>query len=111
MAAVATEARGRRPRAAKPRTAQRKLAGGIVWIVVVAALLAGVVALNVAVLRTNLALDELNRKGAKVRAENAALTSQLASSKTTARIQQTAGDELGVAPALPEQTTYFELPR
>jgi cell division protein FtsL len=111
MAAVATEARGRRPRAAKPRTAHRKLAGGIVWIVVVAALLAGVVALNVAVLRTNLGLDELNTKRAKLRAENAALTSQLASSATTARIQQLAATELGAAPASPEQTTYLPLER
>lgn len=111
MAAVATEARGRRRPAAKRRTAQRRLAGGIVWIVVVAALLAGIVALNVAVLRTNLAFDELNQKRAKLRAENAALTSQLASSATTARIQQTAADELGATPASPEQTTYLELPR
>jgi cell division protein FtsL len=111
MAAVATEARGRRPRAATPRTAQRRLAGGIVWIIVVAALLAGVVFLNVAVLRTNLAFDELNRKRAKLRAENAALTSQLASSATTARIQKLAAEQLGAAPATPEQTTYLELPR
>ena len=110
MAAVAT-ARGRKPRAAQPRTAQRRLAGGIVWIIVVAVLLAGVVFLNVAVLRTNLAFDELNRKRAKLRAENAALTSQLASSATTARIQKIAAEQLGAAPATPEQTTYVELPR
>ena len=111
MAAVATETRGRRPHAARPRTAQRTLAGGIVWIVVVAALLAGVVALNVAVLRVNLQYDELNQKRAKLRAENAALSSQLASSGTTARIQKLASEQLGAAPALPEQTTFVELPR
>jgi len=111
MAAVATETRGRRPRAAQPRTAQRKLAGGIVWIAVVAALLAGVVALNVAVLRINLQFDELNQKRAKLRAENAALSSQLASSATTARIQKVAAEQLGAAPASPERTTYFDLPR
>ena len=111
MAAVATETRGRRPRAARARTAQRRLAGGIVWIVVVAALLAGVVALNVAVLRVNLQYDELNQKRAKLRAENAALSSQLASSGTTARIQKLASEQLGAAPASPEQTTFVELPR
>jgi cell division protein FtsL len=111
MAAVATEARGRRPRAGRARTAQRKLAGGIVWIVVVAALLAGVVALNVAVLRVNLQYDELGKKRAKIRAENAALASELASSGTTARIQQLASEQLGAAPASPEQTTFVELPR
>ncbi len=107
MAAVATETR--RPRPAHARTAQRKLAGGIVWIVVVAALLAGVVALNVAVLRVNLQYDELGQKRAKLRAENAALASQLASSGTTARIQQRAAAELGAAPASPAQTTYIPL--
>jgi cell division protein FtsL len=111
MAAVATEARGRRPRAARARSAQRRLAGGIVWIVIVAGLLAGVVALNVAVLRVNLHYDDLNRKRAKLRAENAALLSQLASSGTTARIQKLASEQLGAAPASPEQTTFVELPR
>lgn len=111
MAAVATEARPRRSRAATVRPAQRRLAGGIVWIVVVAALLAGVVALNVAVLRTNLTLDELSGKRSRLRAENAALTSELASSATTARIQKLAADQLGAAPATPERTTYVELQR
>jgi cell division protein FtsL len=111
MAAVATETRGRRPRAARPRAAQRRLAGGIVWIVVVAALLAGVVALNVAVLRVNLHYDELNQRRAKLRAENAALSSQLASSGTTARIEKLASEQLGAVPAAPDQTTFLELPR
>ena len=87
MAAVATETRPRRPRVARPRAAQRRLAGGIVWIVIVAVLLAGVVALNVAVLRVNLQYDELGKRRAKLRAETAALSSELASSGTTARIQ------------------------
>ena len=111
MAAVATETRGRRPRAARPRAAQRRLAGGIVWIVVVAALLAGVVALNVAVLRVNLHYDELNQRRAKLRADNAALSSQLASSGTTARIEKLASEQLGAVPAAPDQTTFLELPR
>ena len=109
MAAVATETRARRPRAARPRAAQRRLAGGIVWIVVVAVLLAGVVALNVAVLRVNLQYDELGKRRAKLRAETAALSSELASSGTTARIQQRAAAELGAAPASPAQTTYVPL--
>jgi cell division protein FtsL len=119
MAATAPVARTRPPRqrpakakaTAPPRTAQRRLAGGIVWIVVVAALLAGVVALNVAVLRVNLAFDELGQKRAKLRAENAALASQLASAASTARIQKVAAEELGATPASPEQTTYVVLPR
>ena len=122
MATAAAESRARKPRApqARPRpskarvprrTAQRRLAGGIVWIVVVAALLAGAVALNVAVLRVNLRFDELGQTRAKLRAENAALSSQLASAAATARIQKIAAEQLGAQPASPEQTTYVELPR
>jgi len=82
-----------------------------VWIVVVAALLAGVVALNVAVLRVNLAFDELGQKRAKLRAENAALSSQLASAASTGRIQKLAAEQLGATPASPDQTAHVVLPR
>jgi cell division protein FtsL len=111
MAAAAPVARSRKPAKAQQQTAQRRLAGGIVWIVLVAALLAGVVALNVAVLRVNLRLDELGQKRAKLRAENAALASKLASASSTALIQKLAAEQLGAQPALPEQTTYVALPR
>jgi cell division protein FtsL len=117
MAATAPAARARPPRprpakakaAAPQRTAQRRLAGGIVWIVVVAALLAGVVALNVAVLRVNLTYDELSQKRSKLRAENAALASQLASAASTGRIEKIAAEQLGATPASPDQTTYVPL--
>jgi len=116
MAAAAPVARARRPPRSRPtrakapqRTAQRRLAGGIVWIVIVAALLAGVVALNVAVLRVNLAFDELGQKRTKLRAENAALASQLASAASTGRIQKIAAEQLGATPASSGQTTYVPL--
>lgn len=118
MAAVAERARrAPRPprkvdqRTARPRpvTAQRRVAGGVVTIVVVAALLAGVVALNVAVLRLNLRLDDLSQERAKLRAENAALSSKLASSAATPRIQQIAAHQLGVAPATPLQTNFVNI--
>ncbi len=103
----------RRPAKAKPhqRTAQRRLAGGVVWIVVVAVLLTGVVALNVAVLRLNLRFDELGQQRGKLRAENAALASKLASAAATARIEQLAAQRLGVAPADPARTLYLDLSR
>ena len=50
-----------------------------IWIALVAGLLAGVVAMNVAVLRLNMKLDQLGRERADLRAENAALSSQLSS--------------------------------
>ena len=49
------------------------MAGGVVWIAIVAVLLAGVVALNVAVLRLNVQLDKLDSQRAQQRAEKQAL--------------------------------------
>ena len=116
MAAVAERARRtprpvatHQPKRRHPATAQRHLASGVVTIVVVAVLLAGVVALNVAVLRLNLRLDDLGQQRAKLHAENAALSSKLASAAATARIQQIAAHQLGVAPATPEQKQFVNL--
>jgi cell division protein FtsL len=100
----------------KPRPAprvvkrQRRVAGGIVWIGVVAALLAGVVALNVAVLRLNMKLDHLARERADLRAQNAALSVQLSSQASAPRIQRLAAKRLGYVQATPDQTSYLTLP-
>jgi cell division protein FtsL len=101
-----------RPRPA-PRAVKRprRVAGGVVWIGVVAALLAGVVALNVAVLRLNMKLDHLAQERSNLRAENAALSVQLSSQASAPRIQQLAAKRLGYVQATPDQTTYVTLPR
>jgi cell division protein FtsL len=96
------------PRRAEPRT---RLFGGALWIGFLAVLLAGVVALNVAVLRLNMQLDELGRERENLRAENAALASRYSSVHATARIQDLARTKLGLVPAAPEDTTYVELGR
>ena len=98
-----------RPRP-KPRLAaeQRRIAGGVVVIAVLGILLAGVVALNVAVLRLNLRLEEVDGERAKLRAENAALASKLSSAAASPRIQALAR-QLGLVPADPEQTVYIRL--
>jgi cell division protein FtsL len=96
------------PRAVKRRP--RRVAGGVVWIGVVAALLAGVVALNVAVLRLNMKLDHLAQERSDLRAENAALSVQLSSQASAPRIQQLAAKRLGLVQATPDQTTYVTLP-
>ena len=99
-----------RPRA-RPRTAvgQRRVAGGIVWIVVLGVLLAGVVAMNVAVLRLNMGLDRLGRERAGLIAENDALAAQLSSAAAAPKIQALAQAQLGYVPAPPSSTTYVEL--
>ena len=88
----------------------RRVAGGVFWIGVVAALLAGVVALNVAVLRLNMKLDRLGRERTDLRAENAALSVQLSSAASAPRIQGLAARRLGLVQATPDQTSYVKLP-
>jgi cell division protein FtsL len=83
----------------------------VLWIGVVAALLAGVVATNVAVLRLNMKLDRLSRERADLRAQTAALSSQLSSASSAPRIQQLAASQLGWVQAPADQTTYFNLRR
>jgi cell division protein FtsL len=98
-------------RAPRPIPRQRRVAGGVFWIGVVAILLAGVVALNVAVLRLNMQLDRLGRERANLRAENAALSVQLSSAASAPRIQGIAARRLGLVQATPDQTSYVTLPR
>jgi cell division protein FtsL len=89
---------------------ERRVTSGVVWIAIVAALLAGVVAMNVAVLRLNMKLDQLGRERADLRAKNAALSSQLSSQASAPRIQGLAAKRLGLVQATPDQTSYVTLP-
>ncbi len=100
----------RRPKPAarrRPR-ARRGVAGGVVWIVALAVLLTGVVALNVAVLRLNVRLDKLNAQRMQLRADKQALASQLSLAAASPRIQGLAHRQ-GLVPADPTQTTYVRL--
>ena len=97
--------------ATRGRARRRGVAGGAVWIGVVAILLAGVVALNVAVLRLNVRLDSVAQERSKLRAANEALASQLSSAEASPRIQVLARRELGLVPADPAATTYVDLGR
>jgi cell division protein FtsL len=106
-----TGARPRRERPARRPNAKRAVTGGVLWIVVLTVLLAGVVAMNVAVLRLNMTLDRLGRERAQLRADTAALQSQLSSAAATGRIEALAIKRLGYVPASPDQTTYVRLGR
>jgi cell division protein FtsL len=86
------------------------MASGLVWIVLSAVLLTGVVALNVAVLRLNMELDRAGRDRANLRAENALLQSQLSSAAASSRIEKLARAR-GFVPADPTATTYVDLGR
>jgi hypothetical protein len=100
-----------RPRAV-PRTRRRaqprRLRGGVAWIVVFAVVLAGVVALNVAVLRVNMQVSRLDREQIELQAQNAALASNVSSAASAQRIEQ-AAHRLGYVPAPATDTSYIEL--
>jgi cell division protein FtsL len=102
-----------RPRQAqpRPRPAARprpRIAGGVVWIVLVAVLLAGIVAVNVAALRLNLESQDLEARKEQLRGENAAASSELSSLAAAARVEQVARDDLGLVE--PTQVTYVRIP-
>jgi cell division protein FtsL len=100
-----------RPAPARRRAPRARVFGGVVWIGFVAVLLTGIVAVNVAVLRLNMQLDELGRERANLRADNAALASRFSSARATARIESLARTQLGLVPAEPDDTAYVELSR
>ena len=95
------------PRGRKRRQARAR--GGILWIAMSGILLAGVVFVNVAVLRLNLALDSANADRVKLRAENAALQSELSSRLRSAQIQAQASKQLGLVFQDPSEYGYVDL--
>ncbi len=100
-----------RPRVVPRRRAEgRRLTGGIVWISTFAVLLAGIVALNVAVLRSNMALNDLNKQQLELQAQNQTLQSQVSSAGSSLRIEQVAR-RLGLVPAPAANTSYLDLGR
>jgi hypothetical protein len=101
-----TGTHARRAIARKERAGRRVLAGGVVWIVAVAVLLAGVVAVNVAVLRLNLSLDGANHQRGQLKADIAAIEAKLASAKRTGNIVTGVA---GLVPADPAATTVVSL--
>jgi cell division protein FtsL len=83
----------------------------VLWIVLFASLLAGVVAVNVAVLRLNLELDGVSRERMQLRADLANIRAELSSVAATAQIERKAEDELGLVQAHPDETVYVTLGR
>ena len=118
MASVAGTARVESPRVPRvrrrpaARVASRSRArpfGGVIWIVVLAVLLAGVVFVNVAVLQLNVRLDELGRERVQLRADTKRLSSQLSSASANARVESQARTKLGLVPADPALTQHVQL--
>jgi cell division protein FtsL len=105
------------PIAAPPRARSRhaverrpRVGTGVAWIVLIGALLAGIVFINVAVLRLNIRLDKLGSRRTQLHSDIAALQSQVSSAQAAARIQAQAQKDLGVVPAATGDTTWVHLP-
>jgi len=111
--AAPAPARQRRPKqAAQPRrraATRPRLLGGVLWIVGLAVLLGGIVALNVAVLQLNVRLQHANETRADVRARSVAIAGRLSSAGSAPQVASAAERKLGLVPAAPDQTTYVDL--
>ncbi len=101
-------------RKARPSRAQRqgrlRVTGGIAWMAAFALLLAGVVAINVAVLRANMAVHRLDTEQVQLQAQNQALASQLSAAASAPRVVS-AAHRLGLVQAAAQDTSYLDLAR
>ena len=100
-----------RPKAKARSKRKPRARGGILWIAISGILLVGVVFVNVAVLRLNLQLDRANEQRTKLRADNAALQSELSSRLASPRIAALATKQDGLVPADPTTIGYVTLGR
>jgi cell division protein FtsL len=98
-----------RSRKRATRVEHRPLAGGVAWIVLLAVLLAGVVAVNVAVLQLTMRLDSTTQRQVNLRSDIARLQSELSSAASSYQIQQQARGKLGLVQADTSTTRYIEL--
>jgi cell division protein FtsL len=85
------------------------VAGSVVWIVVVATLLAGIVALNVAVLRLNVQAEQLETERADLAAKRESLEAELSRGAAPGRIEEIAVTRYGLVE--PSDISYVRLAR
>ena len=101
----------RRPAASvrsRRKPTQRRVRGHMVWMILFAFLLFGVVAVNVAVLRAHVAVSRLEEKRARLEARNQALASALSANDSAPRIEA-AARRLGLIQASAGSTSYADL--
>ena len=101
----------RRPAApvrSRRKATQRRVRGHIVWMILFALLLFGVVAVNVAVLRAHVAVSRLEDERVKLQNQNQALASRLSAVNSAPRIEA-AARRLGLIQASGGNTSYLDL--
>lgn len=80
-------ARAARTQSRAPRRHVHRVRAPIVWMVVFAVLLAGVVAMNVAVLRANVSVNDLNQQIAQKHNENQLLQSEVSAATSPPKVE------------------------
>jgi cell division protein FtsL len=111
IAQAPASARKKERSSPKPQKVRSRapFAGGVLWILLIGVMLAGIVALNVVVLQLNMEFDGLSRERAQLRADNALLRSRLSSASSHVRIEDAATAKLGLQEADALTTTYVRL--
>ena len=79
---------------------------GVLWILIVAALLAGIVALNLTVLQLNLEVERLEGDWVRLEQRNAALATEISRAAAAERIEDEA-QRLGLVS--PPTSSYLQL--
>ena len=92
----------------KRRLTRRRVRGHIVWMILFALLLSGVVAVNVAVLRAHVAVAKLDQQRAQIEARNQALASELSAASSAPQVEA-AARRLGLVQAPATATSYLDL--
>lgn len=96
------------PVRSRRKVTRRRVRGHIVWMILFAFLLFGVVAINVAVLRAHVAVSQLDQERAQLQAHNQALASRLSADSSAPRVEKWARrNGLVQAPAV--DTSYLDL--
>ena len=101
-------ARPARPVPSRRRHARRRVRAHILWMSLFATLLAGVVAVNVAVLRAHVAVTRLDQQRAQLQAQNQALASELSAASSAPRVEA-AARRLGMVQATSADASYLDL--
>jgi len=96
------------PVRSRRKHAHRRVRGHIVWMILFALLLFGVVAVNVAVLRAHVPVTRAEQERAQLQAQNQALASQLSAASSAPRIEA-AARRLRLVQAQTADTTYLDL--
>jgi cell division protein FtsL len=100
--------RARSQTLARPRSGRSPVGAGVLWVLLIAALLGGVVAINVGALRNSIEASRVSGQVAELRAQNQALESNIAEDSGIGRISAQA-KRLGMVLAQPQKSDFIKL--